>query len=1171
MEREVANANIREAETVFNVASQLAPEQRPAYLDEACAGAPEIRAKVGALLKAHDKIGHFLPERPHSLLPKEPEEIDLSKARGVGPYKLLEKIGEGGCGVVYHAEQEEPLCRRVALKVIKLGMDTKSVIARFEAERQALAMMDHPNIAKVLDAGATDAGRPFFVMELVRGTKITDYCDRNKLSTRERLDLFIKVCHAIQHAHQKGIIHRDIKPSNILVALHDGVAVPKVIDFGIAKATTDQRLTDKTLFTALDQFIGTPAYMSPEQAEMGGLDIDTRCDIYSLGVLLYEMLTGKTPFDAKELLASGLDEMRRTIREQEPVRPSTKLSQTLVAVNVNSLNSPTAEKPATEEEVRASSRRLLRIKETITLLRGDVDWIVMKCLEKDRARRYETANGLASDIQRHLNNEAVLARPPSAAYRFQKLVRRNTLAFAAAAAIATVLVLGVIMSTWQAIRATQAQQKEAKQHRLTDEALALARQRLYAAEMAQAFEALKSDNLGRARELLAKHQPQVKSGIRASEPEMDFRGWEWRHLWHRTRGDELFTLAGHSNSVAGALFLNDGRTIVSAASDDTLRFWDVQQRTNTLTIALHHGGSHSLALSPDGRWLAVGGDPWQLFDTARRQREFTGTNLYGFGGLVFRPDSQQLALASGPEIRMLEMASRQMVRIVDRSADQRYEEDYMGVAFSPDGHGLAYCQKDQTIRLTNFITRLELVMRPTDVALSLVFSHDGRFLISGGKGGLDVWDAATGMLFKHLPGHHDEVTCVTVSLDGRLLASASVDQTVRVWDTDFWKELRTLRGHEMGVFSVAFSSDGKQLVSAGRDERLRVWDLCQLPTRDEKYVSAHNAPFNWPFAHGNRVALVHGNLPYAPASLHVSRHVREALRLQGNQGAVSYLNCVTLEESALESTPPSFSSAQVMAFGLDAQSAAVGWPDGRIEFWTTQPFRQVRVIADSTNPPIHLALAANGQRLSIHRADDTVEIRNLVTGALELPLPALENLFVGPNCGFWAHDRILARFSMGSRLSPPLIELWFLPEGRRRVFSHPKGGLWTLAVSNDGRLLATSGWDGVLRLWDVDREQQIETIAGQLKTYYSLIFSPDDSRLVGGGYDGTITMWDLTTRQQVAHWKAHERECAWLRFVGTNEDLVSLGNLNNADRHQGDIRLWRAPSLSEIDTQGRNP
>ena len=287
----------------------------------------------------------------------------------IGRYKLLQQIGEGGCGVVYMAEQDEPVRRRVALKIIKLGMDTKSVIARFEAERQALAMMDHPNIAKVLDAGATETGRPYFVMELVRGMKITEYCDEAKLSTRARLDLFIQVCQAIQHAHQKGIIHRDIKPSNILVTVNDGVPVPKVIDFGIAKATSGQQLTDKTLFTAFEQFIGTPAYMSPEQAVLTSLDIDTRSDIYALGVLLYELLTGKTPFDAKELLAIGLDEMRRTIREQEPPRPSTRLS-TLPG----------------QELSTTAQRRGLDAPKLVSELRGDLDWIVMKCAgERPRA------------------------------------------------------------------------------------------------------------------------------------------------------------------------------------------------------------------------------------------------------------------------------------------------------------------------------------------------------------------------------------------------------------------------------------------------------------------------------------------------------------------------------------------------------------------------------------------------------------------------------------------------------------------------------------------------------------------------------------------------------------------------------------------------------------------
>ncbi|TAL00241.1 MAG: hypothetical protein EPO07_09935 [Verrucomicrobia bacterium] len=490
------NTNLRFEELIFDAALALEDAaKRGAYLDEACAGDAALRGRIERLLQAHQRAdGFFAPcgARPWEAISGEanplpkPEVADEQVGTRVGPHKLLQKIGEGGCGSVYMAEQEQPVRRKVALKIIKLGMDTKQVIARFEAERQALAMMDHPNIARVLDAGATETGRPYFVMELVRGVKITTFCDERQLDTRARLDLFVQVCHAIQHAHQKGIIHRDIKPSNILVTLHDGVPVPKVIDFGIAKAT-EAPLTEHTLFTAYGHFIGTPAYMSPEQADVSGLDVDTRSDIYSLGVLLYELLTGRTPFDQKELMQSGLDQMRRTLREIDPHRPSTKLA-TL----------PNTELTATALHRHAAPLNLK------SQLAGDLDWIVMKALEKDRTRRYETANGLAMDIQRHLNNEPIFARPPSRLYRFQKLVQRNRVVFAATAAVAAALIGGLGLSTWALVkerdarrRAVEAEQQEARlrQASETREKITVATTQISRERFAEADELMKGLSL----------------------------------------------------------------------------------------------------------------------------------------------------------------------------------------------------------------------------------------------------------------------------------------------------------------------------------------------------------------------------------------------------------------------------------------------------------------------------------------------------------------------------------------------------------------------------------------------------------------------------------------------------------------------------------------------------
>jgi eukaryotic-like serine/threonine-protein kinase len=427
-------------ESVFAAAVALASAaERAVYLDQACAGDAVLRSHVEALLRAHERAGHLLdrpvpggPEQTAAYLPNEQPGAVIA-----GRYKLLEEIGEGGMGTVWVAEQTQPVRRKVALKLIKVGMDSKSVVARFEAERQALALMDHPNIAKVLDGGLTETGRPFFVMEYVKGVPITNYCDATQLSVPERLNLFAQVCQAVQHAHQKGIIHRDLKPSNILVAPYDDKPVPKVIDFGLAKAM-HHSLTERTLHTAHETVLGTPLYMSPEQAQFNNLDVDTRSDIYSLGVLLYELLTGTTPVEKKRFKEAAWEEIKRIIREEEPPRPSARLSST------NTLPSLAACRKT--EPARLTKQ-----------VRGELDWIVMKSLDKDRARRYETANGFAMDIQRYLAGEPVLAAPPSARYRLRKFASKHRTALTTAAALTLLLVAGVAVSTWQALRATRAE------------------------------------------------------------------------------------------------------------------------------------------------------------------------------------------------------------------------------------------------------------------------------------------------------------------------------------------------------------------------------------------------------------------------------------------------------------------------------------------------------------------------------------------------------------------------------------------------------------------------------------------------------------------------------------------------------------------------------------------
>ena len=767
----MAQPHEREIE-VFNVALELPIGQRAAYLDLACADDPGLRRRVESLLAADDQAAEWLPEASvfaEAALklnrPAMPDDEAVGKI--IGRYKLLEKVGEGGFGVVYVAQQKEPVCRRVALKVIKLGMDTKEVIARFEAERQALALMDHPNIAKVLDAGTTETSRPYFVMELVRGIKITEYCDQNQLPTKERLGLFVKICHAIQHAHQKGIIHRDIKPSNILVTLHDGVPVPKVIDFGIAKAT-EGRLTAETIYTQLNQFIGTPAYMSPEQAEMSGLNIDTRSDIYSLGVLLYELLTGRTPFDAKELMSCGLDAMRRIIREQEPVRPSTRLA-TLQGEALT----------ATAKRRSADTSKLLH------QLRGDLDWIVMKCLEKDRTRRYETANGLAMDIQRHLTDEPVVARPPNNYYRLQKLVQRNKVVFSAGVFVLAALIAGLGVATVAMIRIERADQqiRQAKN---------------------DATEELRVSHLAEARALRTSSQARRRfdslDAVRkaaAIRPDITARNEAIASLAvSDLRVAKEVVLSGHAaNDLVGFDF-NLGKYVVG----DTNGNITIRAVTNDTLLAVLPAPGLKVrwirCFSPDSRFLRV------LYQGEGEQCDDWVWDLN--------------------ELKVV---------IKESSSDNPVDtaEDWVGNLagnFSSDSRFFSRCHLDGTLSIYELGSGKEVHRFPgTRRFNNLVLSpgNDRMACVSGTNPVVEVRAVASGQIVTTVTCPVN-VGCVAWSSDGKRLATAGRDFHIYLWEVATGQQQADLEGPTAPITSVAFDHAGNALTAASWDGLIRLWN-----------------------------------------------------------------------------------------------------------------------------------------------------------------------------------------------------------------------------------------------------------------------------------------------------------------------------------------------------------
>jgi WD40 repeat protein/serine/threonine protein kinase len=1147
----------REA-AIFSAARRLPVEERAFYLDGACAGDPLLRRQIEELLKADESAGAFLaelaargegPARGGAVLDLA-ATLEAAPGRSEQPgdtidrYKLMEKIGEGGFGVVYVAEQKEPVKRRVALKVIKLGMDTRQVVARFEAERQALAMMDHPNIAKVLDAGTTQTGRPYFVMELVRGIRITDYCDEANLSTRQRLELFIQVCQAIQHAHQKGIIHRDIKPSNILVTLHDGVPVPKVIDFGIAKAT-EGRLTEATVYTQLHQFIGTPAYMSPEQAEMSGLDIDTRSDIYSLGVLLYELLVGSTPFDAKELVASGLEAMRKTIREQEPVRPSTKLA-TLPG----------------EKLTTTAKRRSVEGSRLVHLLRGDLDWIVMKCLEKDRSRRYETANGLAADLKRHLNNEPVVARPPSNLYRLQKMVRRNKLAFAAAGAVAAALVLGLGASTWLFIRESQAHNQavaaERKQSQLTEEAKAAqakeaeqrqravageaaarqreleARRNLYAADMNLATTAIAANNLGYALELLDRHRPEP------GQP--DLRGWEWRYLWKQTRSDAQ-TLGAHSDTVQDAVFSPKGDLLATCSGDRTVKVWDMVRRRKIATLP-HEQPVRTAVFLSEGKALATASADgllrvWDLESLKEVARLSIGTIAPASeqSGLAFSPRGELVAVTE-PDgtVNVWNVGSKA------KTATLQYKPNARCLAFSWDARVLAAGRRGDALVELFDVARQERIYSLTNAAegvSALAFSRDGRMLACAGwdlgRDGppIRVWDLGTRQTNRTLSGHTTWIPQLAFSPDGKTLASASADHTAKLWEMDTGQST-TLRGHLNEVWAIAFAPDGQSLVTGIRDPGyVALWSAVAKPAEKSEQVISSFAE----------------NVRRDPM---LSSDGTALLKVYDEKG-IGVWDTDTLTERTRFPLPVDPTTR--LAISSRGKLIGRGEADGSLRLIEVATRREAAILSQRGAGIGRLSFSRDGSKLVAASADRKIRIWDVTTQKLLHEIEGHPSGVVGfeSALAFSADGLIL-----GVGYEDDIAELFDVRGGKRlALLRGHKAGVCGAILLPDGKTAVTASFDQSVKIWDVPTQRELESLHGEALALFSMALSPDGRRLAAGGPEGVVRLWDPSTRQLVAAIKGPAGEClSALAFSPDGDALVA--------RTTSLLRVWRAPSLAEI-------
>jgi len=1080
-----------QVQEIFADALEHPRDERSAYLDRVCAGKPELREEVEALLAAHDEAGEYLAEPTISEnIPDGSMTQAAQEAPGteIDRYVLRERIGEGGFGVVYRAEQVEPVRREVALKIIKRGMDTRQVVTRFEAERQTLAVMDHPGIARVLDAGTTPDGRPYFVMDLVRGQPIVDFCDRQQLSIVDRLRLFRDVCAAVQYAHQKGVIHRDLKPSNILVSMVNDEPLVKIIDFGIAKAI-DAAAKDQSLRTMEGQFIGTPEYMSPEQAGLRGTqaDIDTRTDIYSLGVLLYQLLTGTLPFDPATLRNSDLFEIRRRIREIDPPKPSTRLRR------MDETNSTAAAVSRGVEE-RALIRRL----------RGDLDWITMKAMAKERALRYASANELSDDVQRHLAGEPVLARPPSVRYRTGKFIRRNKVPVAAAAAVLLVLVGGIIATSFSMLEA----------QRQRDAAQRLA----YRTSIAAASAALEVNDSERAVRNL-------------DEAPTSLRGWEWRHLRTRTE-QSLRTFDDHDGVVRCVTWSPDGTWILSGGSDGVIHVRDITTDKSLHRITTSAQSVVHCAIDPTGRLLLVH-QRYGKGDAARHEvvmRDLiTGDALWRrenalAGNQAFSSDGTTIGIALRDE-RAVAWIDARSGRVITR---QPVGRDCLSTAMTAT-EAIACLTRGPSV-----YGDIEVVQRDGSRVVHDVQSVFSRPVFSPSRdrvlwsawtaGSVNVGNVRDGSIrvIPERSGH--ERWPLAVSPDGRW-AALSEGRNVLLWDMSQWEVADTLTGHSEPVSSAAFSKQGDRLVTGDQTGELRTWVVPPTPSpwivkrwetwsRDAAALSTDGttlATVGWSFV--RLWDLPSGTIRriFNERSLYVQRVAfspdDQFIAVAGRNNPLHVLN-VSTGEVVLETN---HEGNQPLAWAADGESLL--WLDAQGEIniidvrsghvrdtlqFSQAPIRRLTITDDNLTA---LAWSEQSQTTYQDTASAFLLVWNLQTSELEQQIP----LHGAPPTQLSIHhDGQLAAIAH----TDGRITLWDLYHGRRLWdVMHEGESINGIAFSRDATRLAVARVGRVDLLNTTNGHRQV-TFRHHVGDVVGLAFTPDDAAMVVCGQTHPMTIYD---------------------------------------------------------------